>query len=80
MVDFDAIRSEPLVNLKPFLKSCGVDSQYTQLATMVTKEPPAKFNSVTLKSTDLLSTALQLKSKLVGAAEVSSLLRREVGA
>ena len=66
MVDFDAIRSEPLVNLKPMLKSCGVDSQYDQLATMVTQEPPAKSNSVSLKSPDLLNSALLLKRNLVG--------------
>jgi hypothetical protein len=66
MVDFDAIRSEPLVNLKPMLKSCGVDSQYNQLATMVTQEPPAKSNSVSLKSAGLIKPALLLKRNLVG--------------
>ena len=66
MVDFDAIRSEPLVNLKPMLKSCGVDSQYNQLATMVAQEPPTKLNSVSLKSPILMNLALRLKCNLVG--------------
>lgn len=79
MVDFDAIRFEPLVNLKPMLKSCGVDSLYNQLATMVTQQPPAKLNSVSLKSPGLMNSALRLKCNLVGGGEVSSLLQREVG-
>ena len=66
MVDFDAIRSAPLVNLKPMLKSCGVDSQYDQMAVMVTQEPPANSKSVTLKSPDLMNTAMGLKHSLVG--------------
>jgi hypothetical protein len=66
MVDFDAIRSEPLVNRKPMLKSCGVDSQYDQLAAMVTQEPPAKINPVSIKSPDLMNSALRLKGTLVG--------------
>jgi hypothetical protein len=66
MVDFDAIRSEPLVNLKPMLKSCGVDSQYNQLAAMVTQEPPAKIKSVSIKSPDLMNSAFQLKRTMVG--------------
>jgi len=67
MVDFDAIRAAPLVNLKPMLKSCGVDSQYDQLAAMVTQEPPAKINPVSLKSPDLMNSALRLKGNLVGS-------------
>jgi hypothetical protein len=77
MVDFDAIRSAPLIHLKPMLKSCGVDSRYDQLAAMVTQEPLTKLNSVSLKSPDLLSTALRLKCKLVDGGEVFSLLQRE---
>ena len=66
MVNFDAMRSEPLVNLKHMLKSCGVDSYNNQIATMVTQEPPTKVNSVSLKSPDLMTSALRLKRNLVG--------------
>jgi hypothetical protein len=65
IVDFDVIRSAPLVNLKPMLKSCGVDSQYDQLAEMVTQEPPAKLNAVFLKVPGLLDSGRRLKHNLV---------------
>ena len=61
MVDFDAIRSAPLIHIKPILKSCGVDSRYDQIAAMVTQEPLTKLNSVYLKSPNLLNSALRLR-------------------
>ena len=67
MVDFEAIRSAPLVNLKLMLKSCGVDSQYDKLAVMVTQEPPANLKSVSLKSPNLIKSAQRLKANLVGS-------------
>ena len=65
IVDFDAIRSEPLVNLKPMLKSCGVDYQYDHLPDIVTQEPPAKLKPVSLKSQDLINSAQRLKRNII---------------
>jgi hypothetical protein len=65
MVDFDAIRSEPLVNMKPMLKSCGVDSQYNQLAAMVTKETLSKPNFSQLNVPELISSAEMLQRAII---------------
>jgi hypothetical protein len=67
IVDFNAIRSDPVVNLKRMLKSCGIYSQFDQLIAILTQERPGSMNPAFLKSTDLINLALRLKGKLVGA-------------
>lgn len=66
MVDFDAIRSNPVVNLKPLLKSCGVEFSYNELASMVTQEPSSNSTLSSLKSPGLINSALHLKYNMVG--------------
>lgn len=66
MVDFDAIRSNPVVNLKPLLKSCGVEFPYNQLEQIVTQEPPSNSNLNSLTLPDLTISALRLKYNMVG--------------
>jgi hypothetical protein len=75
MVDFDAIRFDPVVNLKPLMKFCGINCRYEQLAKMISRENTVKTNHNHLKSQGLLDTASRLKWQMVGNRknEISSL-------
>ena len=66
MVDFDAIRSNPVVKLKPLLKSCGVNLPAEELPSLVTQELTKKLNPSSLKLIELSKLALRLKAKMIG--------------
>jgi hypothetical protein len=65
MVDFDAIRSDPVVNLKQLLKTCGVDFPHKQLASKVSQEPSTNSNLSAIKSLNLIESAFCLKRNIL---------------